>query len=185
MKKIFLSLITVAALLMCSCEKENVTPGGGGGTNPDQPVIDITPYLGKYLMTRHTDLSISVLNMFTFPLDRDLDVEVVTIKKDPAVQHGLIITNNDALYLRGVVDTSGLHLQNDTISINIDTTIASVPVKFGASVSMTHPVIQPPVTGIMEWTSIASGSASTSVLGMPVSATITGNMLYKTVISNN
>ena len=111
MKKIFLSLITVAALLMCSCEKENVTPGGGGGTNPDQPVIDITPYLGKYLMTRHTDLSISVLNMFTFPLDRDLDVEVVTVKKDPAVQHGLIITNNDALYLRGVVATNGLHLQ--------------------------------------------------------------------------
>ena len=182
MKKRILTLMTIVALVMCGCEKDPNNPGGNA--NPDDPVIDITPYLGKYLMTRHTELSISVLNMFNFPLDRDLDVEVVTIKSDPTVEHGIIISNNDALYLRGVVDTNGLHLQNDTIDLTIDTTIGTFPIKLGVSVSMTHPIIQPPVDGKMEWTSVASGSASTTILGLPVTATITGDMRYKTVIRN-
>lgn len=179
MKKSILTILALAALVMCGCEKDpndNITPDG--------PTIDITPYLGNYLMTRHTELSISVLNLVTFPLDRDLDVKMVTIKSDPTVEHGLIISDNDALYLRGVVDTNGLHLQNDTISMPIDTTIGTFHINLSVEVSMTHPVIQPPVDGKMEWTSVASGSASTTILGMPFSATITGDMRYKTVFSN-
>ena len=49
---------------------------------------------------------------------------------------------------------------------------------------MTHPVIQPPVNGKMEWTSVAEGTATVPVLGIPITATITGDMRYRTVFSN-
>ena len=185
MKKRIFTLMTLAALVMCGCEKDPAGPDNpGGGTTPEEPVIDITPYLGKYLMTRHTDLTITAMNMFTFPLDRDLNVETVTIKTDPLVEHGIIMTSNDGLYLHGVVDTAGLHLQNDTIALTIDTNVANFPINFTVSVSMTHPVIQPPVDGKMEWVSVAEGTASIPILGIPITATITGNMRYKTVFSN-
>ena len=182
MKKSILIIMTLVALVMCGCEQDPNNPGGN--TNPDEPSIDITPYLGKYLMSRHTELSINVLNMFSFPLDKDLDVEMITVKSDPTVENGIIISNNDALYLRGIVDIDGLHLQNDTVNLVIDTTIANTPINFGVSVSMTHPTIQPPVNGVMEWTSIASGSAATTILGVPISAVITGDMRYRTILSN-
>ena len=181
MKKSILIIMTLVALVMCGCEQD---PNNPGGNNTDDPVIDITPYLGKYLMSRHTELSINVLNMFSFPLDKDLDVEMITVKSDPTVENGIIISNNDALYLRGIVDIDGLHLQNDTVNLVIDTTIANTPINFGVSVSMTHPTIQPPVNGVMEWTSIASGSAATTILGVPISAVITGDMRYRTILSN-
>ena len=187
MKKSILTIITLVTLVMCGCEKTPNNPGGNdpSGNDPsDAPSVDITPYLGNYLMSRHTELSINVLGMFSFPLDKDLDVEVVTVKRDPTVENGVIISNNDALYLRGIVDTAGLHLQNDTVLLVIDTTIANYPLNFGVSVTMTHPTIQPPVNGVMEWTSIATGSASTSVLGIPINATLTGDMRYRTVWSN-
>ena len=177
MKKSILTIITLVAIVMCGCEHP-------GGNNTSGSSVDISPYLGKYLMTRHTDLTITAMNMFTFPLDRDLDVETVTIKTDPQVEHGIIMTSNDGLYLRGVVDTAGLHLQNDTITLNVDTTYSNFPVKFSVSVSMTHPVILPPVDGKMEWISVAEGTASTTILGIPVTATITGDMRYRTVFSN-
>ena len=181
MKKSIFTIITLVALVMCGCEQNPDNPGGNN--NSDDPAVDITPYLGKYLMSRHTELSINVLGLFSFPLDKDLDVEMVTVKSDPTVETGIIISNNDALYLRGIVDSAGLHLQNDTVNLIIDTTIANYPVNFGVGVSMTHPTIQPPVNGVMEWTSIASGSASTTILGMPINAVITGDMRYKTILS--
>ena len=185
MKKSILTIITLVALVMCGCEKTPDNPGGNNGSDDPSvaPSVDITPYLGKYLMSRHTELSINVLGMFSFPLDKDLDVETVTVKRDPTVENGVIISNNDALYLRGIVDTAGLHLQNDTVIFVIDTTIANTPVNFSVGVSMTHPTIQPPVNGVMEWTSIASGSASTTILGVPINAVITGDMRYKTILS--
>ena len=183
MKKTFFTFIALAALVMCGCEKDPNDPSGNGNT-PDEPVIDITPYLGKHLMTRHTDLTITAMNMFSFPIDRDLDVETVTIKSDPQVEHGIIMSSSDGMYLRGVVDTAGLHLQNDTIAISIDTTVLNFPLNFSVSVSMTHPVIQPPVNGKMEWTSVAEGTATVPVLGIPITATITGDMRYRTVFSN-
>ena len=179
MKKTIFTFIALAALFVCGCEKDPVD-----NPVPDEPVIDITPYLGKYLMTRHTDLTITAMNMFTFPLDRDLDVETVTVKSDPQVEHGIIMSSSDGLYLRGVVDTAGLHLQNDTLAITIDTTVLSFPLNFSVSVSMTHPVIQPPVNGKMEWTSVAEGTATIPILGVPITATITGDMRYRTVLSN-
>lgn len=182
MKKTILTLMTIVALVMCGCEHGPNNPGGNN--NNDEPSIDITPYLGKYLMSRHTELSINVLGMFSFPLDKDLDVEMVTVKADPTVENGIILSNNDALYLRGIVDSDGLHLQNDTVNLQIDTTIGNYPLNFGISVSMAHPVIQPPVNGMMEWTSIASGTASTTVLGIPITAVLTGDMRYKTILSN-
>ena len=84
--------------------------------SPDEPVIDITPYLGKHLMTRHTDLTITAMNMFSFPIDRDLDVETVTIKSDPQVEHGIIMSSSDGMYryvTRERICTSPLSL--DTI----------------------------------------------------------------------
>lgn len=177
MKKSILTIITLVALVMCGCEHP------GGNNSSDDSSVDITPYLGKYLMSRHTELSINVLGMFSFPLNKDLDVETVTVKSDPTVENGVIISNNDALYLRGIVDSAGLHLQNDTVNLVIDTTIANYPVNFSVGVSMTHPTIQPPVNGVMEWTSIASGSASTTILGVPINAVITGDMRYKTILS--
>ena len=184
MKKHIFTLMALVALVMCGCEKDPSGPVDPNDTIvPDEPVIDITPYLGKYLMTRHTDLTITAMNMFTFPLDRDLDIEMVTVKTDPLVEHGIIMSSDDGLYLHGVVDTAGLHLQNDTLTIAIDTTVANFPINFTVSVSMTHPVIQPPVDGKMEWTSVAEGSATIPILGIPVSATITGDMRYRTVLS--
>lgn len=176
MKKSILTIITLVAIVMCGCEHP-------GGNNTSGSSVDISPYLGKYLMSRHTELSINVLGMFSFPLDKDLDVETVTIKSDPTVENGVIISNNDALYLRGIVDSAGLHLQNDTVTFVIDTIIANTPINFSVGVSMTHPTIQPPVNGVMEWTSIASGNASTTVLGLPINAVITGDMRYKTILS--
>lgn len=185
MKKSILTIITLVALVMCGCEKTPDNPGGNNGSDDPSvaPSVDITPYLGKYLMSRHTELSIDVLGMFSFPLDKDLDVETVTVKRDPTVENGVIISNDDALYLRGIVDSAGLHLQNDTVTFVIDTTIVNTSVNFSVGVSMTHPTIQPPVNGVMEWTSIASGSASTTILGMPINAVITGDMRYKTILS--
>ena len=124
MKKTIFTFIALAALVMCGCEKDPNDPSGNGNT-PDEPVIDITPYLGKHLMTRHTDLTITAMNMFSFPIDRDLDVETVTIKSDPQVEHGIIMSSSDGMYLRGVVDTAGLHLQNDTIAISIESSVAA------------------------------------------------------------
>ena len=118
-------------------------------------------------------------------LDRGLDVETVTIKSDPLVEHGIIMSSDDGLYLHGVVDTAGLHLQNDTITLAIDTTVASFPINFTVSVSMTHPLILPPVDGKMEWTSVAEGTATVPILGIPITATITGDMRYRTVLSDS
>jgi hypothetical protein len=181
MKKILLTVMTAAALLFCGCEKEPNPSNGGNGNTPEERTPDISPYLGKYLMTRTTDLTISIMNLVTFPVDRDLDVEVVTVTADPNVQYGIIMTSTDGLYIKGTVDTLGLHLQNDTISIDIDT----MGIDASVLVTMTHPIISAPQNGTMTWTSTAQGSGSVSVpIFGQLTATITGNMKYRTVASN-
>ncbi len=180
MKKFLFTMMTIVALLTCGCEKEDdTTPGNGNTTEERKP--DITPYLGKYLMTRTTDLTINIMNLASFPVDRDLDVEVVTVAKDPNATYGIIMTSTDGMYIKGTVDTLGLHLQNDTIHLAIDT----LGVDASILVTMTHPLIQAPENGVMTWTSTAEGSATVAVpiLGN-LSATITGNMKYRTVASN-
>ena len=117
MKKTSFILLTLAALLVCGCEKD---PADNPGGNSSESTIDVTPYLGTYLMTRHTDLILTVAT-FNIPINRDLDVETITVKKDPAQEYGVIMTSSDGMYLRGTVDTTGLHLQNDTIRFSIDT----------------------------------------------------------------
>ena len=176
MKKMLFTMMAVVAILACGCQKEeNINP-----TNNERKP-DITPYLGKYLMTRTTDLTINVQGMFQFPVDRDLDVETVTIAKDPNQEYGIIMTSSDGLYIKGTVDTLGLHLQNDTIHLAIDT----LGIDASVLVTMTHPVISVPDNGVMTWTSTAQGSATVAVpiLGN-LTATITGNMKYRTVASN-
>lgn len=183
MKKILFTMMTVVALLACGCQKEDDNPSGNGnGTTTEERTPDITPYLGKYLMTRTTDLTITVQDMFNFPIDRDLDVETVTVAKDPNVEYGIIMTSSDGMYLKGTVDTVGLHLQNDTVSIDIDT----LGMDFTILVSMTHPVISAPENGVMSWTSTAAGTATATlpIIG-DLTATITGNMKYRTVASTN
>ena len=73
MKKSILTIITLVAIVMCGCEQN---PNNPSGNNTSGSSVDISPYLGKYLMSRHTELSINVLGMFSFPLDKDLDVEL-------------------------------------------------------------------------------------------------------------
>lgn len=172
MKKTSFILLTLAALLVCGCEKDPVD-------NPaTEPTIDVTPYLGTYLMTRHTDLILSVAT-FNIPIDRDLDVETITIKKDPAQEYGVIMSSSDGMYLRGTVDTLGLHLQNDTIKFDIDT----LNVKASLRATLSHPVISAPVNGVMDWTSTASGTASAVVpIVGTITGTITGNMHYRTAL---
>ena len=164
MKRTLLTIMTAATLLFCSCEKDpNDNPGG---RNPDEPTIDITPYLGTYLMSRTTDLVLTVAT-FNIPIDRDLDVETVTVKKDPNKQYGVIMSSTDGMYMYGTVDTLGLHLQNDTIRF----------------ATMVHPVISAPVNGKMEWTSTATGTASAMVpLIGQVTGSISGLMHYRTVL---
>ena len=176
MKKTILTFMAVAALLFCCCEKDPVD--NPGGHNPDEPTIDITPYLGTYLMSRNTDLVLTVAS-FNIPINRDLDVETVTVKKDPAQQYGVIMTSSDGMYMRGIVDTVGLHLQNDTIRFSIDT----LGVNASLEATMVHPVIAPPVNGKMEWTSTATGTASAVVpiLGQ-LTGSISGLMHYRTVL---
>lgn len=171
MKKLSLILLAFAAMLTCSCEKDPVD-------TPTEPTIDIKPYLGTYLMTRHTDLIFTIAT-FNIPIDRDLDVETVTIKKDPALDYGVIMTSSDGMYLKGTIDTVGLHLQNDTIRFTIDT----MGINASLQATLVHPVIKAPVNGAMDWTSTASGTASAVVpiLGR-VTGTITGNMHYHTAL---
>lgn len=171
--------MTIVALVMCGCEKDDNNPNSDNNT----PVISVTPYLGTYLMTRHSDLTITALNMFSFPLDRDFNVERVTVKEDPNVEHGIIMTSTDGMYLRGVVDTNGLRLQNDTVNLAIDTTVGAFPINASVNITMVHPIIPTPVNGKMEWTSTASGTLTIPVMGVPLSATITGNMRYKSILS--
>lgn len=177
MKRTLFTLMTVVAMLMCGCEKEE-TPGG---STSHERTPDITPYLGKYLMTRTTDLSINVLGLMEFPLDRDLNVETVTITADPSEQYGVVMTSSDGMYLKGTVDTLGLHLNDEVYTFAIDT----LGVNASINVSLTHPTIQQPIDGKMEWTSSASGggSATVPILG-ELSCTVTGKMHYRTVTSN-
>ena len=176
MKRTLLTIMTAAALLFCSCEKD--PNDNHGNNNPDEPTIDITPYLGTYLMSRTTDLVLTVAT-FNIPIDRDLDVETVTVKKDPNKQYGVIMSSSDGMYMYGTVDTLGLHLQNDTIRFAIDT----LGINASLEATMVHPVISAPVNGKMEWTSTATGTASAMVpiIGQ-VTVSISGLMHYRTVL---
>ena len=176
MKKLSFILLAFVAMLTCGCEKDpSDTPGGN---NPSVPTIDIKPYLGTYLMTRHTGLIFTVAGI-NIPIDRDLDVETITIKKDPAMEYGVIMSSSDGMYLRGTIDTLGLHLQNDTIKFDIDT----LNVKASLRAALSHPVISAPVNGVMDWTSTASGTASAVVpIVGTITGTITGNMHYRTAL---
>lgn len=175
MKKVSFIILALATVMMWGCEKDPADNPGGGNT---PATIDITPYLGTYLMSRHTELVLTVAT-FNIPIDRDLDVETITVKKDPQQNYGIIMTSSDGMYLRGTVDTAGLHLQNDTFAINIDT----LGVKASLQAALTHPVIAPPVNGVMDWTSVASGTATATVpiLGQ-LTGTISGKMHYRNVL---
>lgn len=180
MKKTLITFLAVATMLFCGCEKDDVVNPNDDNHGNDPAGIDLTPYLGKYLMTRKAELTLNVLNMFQFPLDRDLNIEVVTVAEDPTQENGIIMTSNDGMYLRGVVDTLGLHLQNDTIAFAVDT----LGVNASINVTMTHPIIAPRSNGALDWTSTASGTATTTlpIVG-PVSVTITGNLHYHSVLN--
>lgn len=177
MKKLAYTLMTAIALLSWSCEKvDDYKPANGNTTEERKP--DITPYLGSYLMSRTSDLTISIMDMTSFPINYDWDMEIVTIAADPDVQYGVIMTSTDGMYIKGTVDTLGLHLQADTIDLEIDT----MGVNATVLVTMTHPIISAPEDGAMSWTSVAEGSGTVTVpiIG-ELTATITGNMKYRTI----
>ena len=174
--------MAVAMLFFCGCEKEtnvngNTTTDSTSTTEDSQ--VDITPYLGTHLMTRTAELTMTVATI-SFPIDRDLDIEMVTIKADPQRQNGIIMTSNDGMCNYGTVDDQGMHLTSDTINLAVDT----LGVNCSINVSMTHPTIAAPVNGVMKWTSVASGTATVAlpIVGN-VTANITGYIHYSTVLS--
>lgn len=180
MKKSILSLFVIAALAFCSCEKDDVTDGTNGSDNgnPTPDKIDVAPYLGNFLVTRTANITVNVMNMYSIPIDRDFDVETVSVRTDPSKENGIIMTSSDGMYMRGVVDAQGLHLDNDTLAISVDT----MGVNVSLSMTMVHPVIAPPADGVYDWTSTATGTgnAVVPVLGN-LTATITGEMHYHSI----
>ncbi len=168
-----------AAMTFAACGDHPVSPSGEDPDPIPGTTVDVTPYLGKYLMTRTGDLSISIGTLFTFPLDRDFDVEIVTVKKDPTHADGIVMTSTDGMYLRGTVLEDGLHLENDTIGFAIDTLGIDVSLQMIAA----HPVIAAPKNGVLDWTSTVSGTPSVTlpVIG-PVTCTITGDLHYHSVL---
>lgn len=185
MKKILYSAMIIVALLAWGCEKETNSDNPNDTTGTVERKPDITPYLGKYLLTRTTDLSITIQNMFTIPINRDLDAETLTIAADPTVEYGVILTSTDGMFLHGTVDTVGLHLEDEIYTISVDTTVASIPFNAEISASLTHPLIPAPVDGVLDWTSVASGTVSLAVpiLGT-LTGTITGEMRYRSVFQS-
>lgn len=178
MNRLFFLLMTFAALTFVACEDEPVTPSGDENT-PGTTTADATPFLGEYLMTRTADLSISIGTVLSFPIDRDFDVERVTVRTDPSREGGVVMTSSDGMYLRGTVMQDGLHLQNDTIGFAIDTLGVNASLQMIAS----HPVIAQPVDGVLDWTSTVSGTPTVTlpVFGQ-VSCTISGDMHYHSVL---
>lgn len=178
MKRLLFLLMTFAALSFVACEDEPVTPSGDGN-NPGTTTADATPYLGEYLMTRTADLTISVGSYVTIPIDRDLNLERVTVRTDSTRDGGVVMTSTDGMYLLGTVMADGLHLQNDTIGFAIDT----LGVNASLQVIASHPVIAQPVDGVLDWTSTVSGTPTVTlpVFGT-VSCTISGDLHYHSVL---
>ncbi len=182
MKKTILSLFVIAAIAFCGCEKDNANDtsndSNNGNTTPDR--IDVSPYLGNYLVTRTANITVNVMNMYNIPVDRDFDMETVTVRVDPIRENGVIMTSSDGMYLKGVVDDKGLHLDNDTLSFVVDT----MGVNVSLNMTMVHPVIAPPVDGVYDWTSTATGTgnAVVPVLGN-ITASITGDMHYHSIFA--
>ena len=177
MKRLFFLLMTFAALTFAACSDEPVTPAGDSST--PGTTVDVTPYLGEYLMTRTADLTISVGSYVTIPIDRDLNLERVTVREDPTRADGIVMTSSDGMYLRGTVMSDGLHLQNDTIGFDVDTLGVNASLQMIAS----HPVIAQPVDGVLDWTSTVSGTPTVTlpVFGQ-LSCTISGDLHYHSVL---
>ena len=171
MKRILLLLMAVATMTFVACSDENATPDGSA--------VDVTPFLGEYLMTRTADLTLSFGTYLSFPIDRDLNIERVTVRRDPNHTNGVVMTSSDGMYLLGTVMEDGLHLQNDTIGFDVDTLGVNASLQMIAS----HPVIAQPVDGVLDWTSTVSGTPTVTlpVLGQ-LSCTISGDLHYHSVL---
>ncbi len=177
MKRMFYLLMVFAAMAFVACEDDPVTPSGDEPT-PGTTVADATPYLGEYLMTRTADVSISIGTVLSFPIDRDFDIERVTVREDPTRDGGIVMTSSDGMYLRGTVMADGLHLQNDTIGFAIDTLGVNASLQMIAS----HPVIAQPVNGVLDWTSTVSGTPTVTLPIGQLSCTISGDLHYHSVL---
>jgi hypothetical protein len=173
----FFLLMAVATMSFAACSDDPVTPNGDN-SNPGANV-DVSPYLGDYLMTRTADLTLSFGTYLSFPIDRDLNIERVTVRRDPNHTNGVVMTSSDGMYLLGTVMEDGLHLQNDTIGFAVDTLGVNASLQMIAS----HPVIAQPVNGVLDWTSTVSGTPSVTlpIIGQ-VTCTITGDLHYHSVL---
>jgi hypothetical protein len=177
MKRMFYLLMAVATMAFAACSDDPVTPNGDN-SNPGANV-DVSPFLGDYLMTRTADLTLSFGTYLSFPIDRDLNIERVTVRRDPNHTNGVVMTSSDGMYLLGTVMEDGLHLQNDTIGFAVDTLGVNASLQMIAS----HPVIAQPVNGVLDWTRTVSGTPSVTlpIIGQ-VTCTITGDLHYHSVL---
>lgn len=184
MKKSLLTILSAMALIFCSCQKED-QPNNNNNNNNDEPEkVDVTPYLGAFNLTRTAELNIAVLT-FNIPFNRELGSEPAVITADPTREGGVIMTLADTRQLQGTVTNDGLTLDNEVLTIDIDTSFtyatATIPIQASVDITAQHPTIAAPADGMMEWSSDASGSAQVAT-GIPMlgtlSANITGTIHY-------
>lgn len=187
MKKFLLPLLA-ATLLVCACEKETIDPNNpNDSTYTDTLGGDptaMTDYLGAYTIVRTADLTVSiplVLSSLDFPIRRELEAEPAIVAPDVTREGGVIITGEKGTIIRGVVNGNGLQLDQSSIDLAVDTTVASYHLAGSITVALDHESnIAAPADGRLEWSSVASGNAvftDIPVVGS-LSGTLTGTVRF-------
>lgn len=183
MKKTRSALITLmfATLTFCfaSCEKDDsIRPIEKEEPIVEEEPLDVSSYLGEYVVKRNFTLAF-VMGDISLPLADNLDAEFINIQRDPEREDGIILSTTEGLLLYGYVDQEGLHLQNSTRH-HAFTIFDYTPLD--VTLSLTHPVIAPPQDGIMDWTSVATGTGIIDLpFNEPSTYTMKGYFHYHTV----
>lgn len=172
-------LLATLSLGFASCEKEDrIRPIEKEDPIVEEETIDVSSYLGEYVVKRNFTLTF-VMGDIALPLTDNLDAEFISIQRDPERQDGVMLSTAEGLLLYGYVDQEGLHLQNSTRH-HAFTLFDYTPLD--VTLTLTHPVIAPPMDGIMDWTSVATG---TGIIDLPFSDpstyTVKGYFHYHTV----
>lgn len=187
LKKVLYTCLALSAVTFVSCQKEDDikaveydTLDVDPITDPDveEEVIDVNTYVGEYIMKRTVDIVVTV-GEYGVPVHNDLDLTFVSIKPDPEREDGVLLSDNENILLRGTVDQEGLHLQNDTIAHDF-TILGYTPLAI--TFTTLHPIIAPPQNGVLDWTSIATGTGTIDLpFQDPSTYIVTGYIHYHSV----
>lgn len=187
MKKILFTLLA-AALLVCACEKETIDPDNPADTNVTDTTSGdptaVAEYVGTYNIIRTVDVSVNiplVISSIDLPIQRELEPEPAIIAPDLTREGGVIITGEKGTIIRGVVNRKGLQLDQSSIDLAVDTTVASYHLAGSINVALDHESnIAAPAEGRLEWSSAASGNAvftDIPAIGS-LSGTLTGTVRF-------